>query len=62
MRRSRGLFASVEDAAGPGSGKKEVTHLEFDLNQYQDQYVRIQLRDADGRMAWSNPFYLPKKD
>ena len=58
MRRSSGRCVAVEDNDGPGSGNKEVTHLEFDLGDIHDQYIRIQLRDADGRMAWSNPFYL----
>lgn len=58
MRGCDGCCVTVEDLQGPGSGKKEVTHLEIDLSPYHDQYVRIQLRDAAGRMAWSNPFFI----
>lgn len=56
-RRCRGVCIGVEDAEGPGSGKKEITHLEIDLSNFPNSYIRIQLRDAAGRMAWSNPIF-----
>ena len=58
MCRNRGMSEIVEDNEGPGSGGREVTHLEFDLSAYKKQYVRIQLRDANGKMARSNPYYI----
>ena len=59
MRLSRGHCQCIEDAEGPGSENREITRLEVDLSQVRNSYVRIQLRDAAGRMAWSNPVFLP---
>ena len=59
MRRSSGHCQSIEDAQGPGSENREITHLEVDLSKRHDSYIRIQLRDTAGRMAWSNPVFLP---
>ena len=58
MRKSRGHCQNVEDLQGPGSENKEVTHLEIDLSKIHDSYIRIQLKDSAGRMAWSNPIFL----
>ena len=58
MRRSRGLRVMVEDQNGPGSGNQELTHAEFDVSSLHDNYVRLQLRAADGKMAWSNPIFI----
>ena len=59
MRRQKGGYcAAIEDAMGPGSENKPVTHLELDVSKFQDNYLRIQLRDAQGRMAWSNPVFV----
>ena len=59
MRRQKGGYcAGIEDAMGPGSGNRTVTHLELDISKFQDNYIRIQLRDAQGRMAWSNPVFV----
>ena len=57
-RRCGGNCFAVPDMEGPGSGSKEVTHLELDLSQFRDNYARIQLCDAQGRMAWSNPIFI----
>ena len=59
MRRQKGGYcAAIEDAMGPGSENKPVTHLELDVSKFQENYLRIQLRDAQGRMAWSNPVFV----
>ncbi len=58
-RRSSGKFFALPDLEGPGTGGREATHLELDLSQYKDSYARIQLCDANGRMAWSNPVFIP---
>ena len=59
MRRQKGGYcAAIEDATGPGSENKPITHLELDVSKFQDNYVRIQLRDERGRMAWSNPIFV----
>lgn len=59
MRRSRGICQGIRDAQGPGSENKAITHLEADLSEVHDSYIRLQLTDKDGLMAWSNPVYLP---
>ena len=30
----------------------------IDVSKFQDNYIRIQLRDAEGRMAWTNPVFV----
>lgn len=57
-RRSTGSCFTVPDMEGPGSGSPEMTHLELDLSKLQNTYARIQLCDANGRMAWSNPIFI----
>ncbi len=63
VRQCCGYCANVEDPEGPGSENREITHLEVDLTKMRHaaspDYFRIQLRDKAGRMAWSNPFFLP---
>lgn len=58
-RRSGGNCFNMPDMTGPGTGKTQITHLELDLSQYKDTYARIQLCDDEGRMAWSNPVFIP---
>ena len=57
-RRSGGSCFTMPDMEGPGTGDKEITSLELDLADIHNNYVRIQLTDANGRMAWSNPFFV----
>ena len=59
MRLSGGFCAGIESSNNPDSKSKGFTHLEFDLSKFHNNYIRIQLRDAAGRMAWSNPIFLP---
>ena len=63
VRQCCGYCANVEDFEGPGSENREITHLEVDLTKMRHaaspDYFRIQLRDKAGRMAWSNPVFLP---
>ena len=58
MRRSRGYCQAIEDIQGPGSENPEITHLEVDLSKFHDNYIRLQIQDKAGRMAWSNPVFL----
>ena len=58
-KQSGGYCAAIEDALGPGSDNPEISHLECDLSPFSGNYVRIQLRDRAGRLAWSNPVFIP---
>ena len=59
MKGSTGRCITAEDLGGPDTGVTEMTEFEIEFDPiYKDQYVRIQLKDAQGRMAWSNPFYI----
>jgi len=37
---------------------KNMTVTQFDLSKFRSDWFRITLRDAAGKMAWSNPIYL----
>ena len=57
-RQSSGYCAAIEAPDGPGTWR-EVSQMRIDLRQAQPgSYFRCQLRDASGRMAWSNPFRI----
>jgi len=60
MRRSKAHCQNIQDAKGPGSENKEVTHMEIEISRFTDytDFIRIQLQDTAGRFAWSNPIYL----
>ena len=36
---------------------KNMTVTQFDLSKFRSDWFRITLRDASGKMAWSNPYY-----
>ena len=36
---------------------KDMTVAQFDLAKFRSDWFRITLRDAAGKMAWSNPYY-----
>ena len=36
---------------------KDMTFTQFDLAKFRSDWFRITLRDAAGKMAWSNPYY-----
>lgn len=58
-RRSTGVLGMVPDFEGPGTGY-EVTSMKVDVSAFpRDTYFRCQIADADGKMAWSNPFRFP---
>ncbi len=59
LRPYLGRCFATPNAMGPGADANEVTSLELDLSQYKDNFVRIQLCDKYGRMAWSNPVFIP---
>lgn len=58
LRKSVGICSNA-DKERIDNPQPETTHFEFDFSGYKDQYIRLQLRDSSGRMAWSNPIYLP---
>jgi len=56
--------SSVENVVISGAGHmamaetgKNMTVTQFDLSKFRSDWFRITLRDAAGKMAWSNPFY-----
>jgi hypothetical protein len=53
----------VISAQGKGSRTKyikgdELTEGRLPLKRFKDSHIRITLRDAQGRHAWSNPIWL----
>lgn len=57
-RGSAGQTLSIENPEGPGTFS-EVSRIEIDLKHCPAKMFRIQLRDAQGRYAWSNPIRNP---
>ncbi len=53
-----GYCASVPGFGGDGYGEPEVTTLRWDFSDKKSGYLRIQLKDAAGNMAWSNPIWI----
>jgi hypothetical protein len=56
--------SSVENVVISGAGHmamaetgKDMTVTQFDLRKFRSDWFRITLRDAAGKMAWSNPYY-----
>lgn len=39
-------------------GERGITEAEFDLSDWRSPYLRVLVRDAAGRKAWSNPIWL----
>jgi hypothetical protein len=57
--RNRGFNCGVEDDPMPGPEQKTITSLRVDLSALPPgSYIRCQLKDAQGRMAWSNPLRI----
>lgn len=55
--------ASVVSATGRGSRAETMvgdgmTEARLPLAKFQDGYVRVTVRDAEGRKAWTNPVWL----
>ena len=57
-RKCGGTCFAMPDMEGPGTGSPEIESLELDLSEIRNNYVRLQLCDAAGRYAWSNPIYI----
>lgn len=57
-RGSRGKMFSIECPEGPGTSS-EVNSIRVELKDCPPAMFRIQLRDAQGKYAWSNPIRNP---
>ncbi len=56
---SSGHLGMVENINGPSSGIQEVTSCRFTLNRNRpNSWFRLQVRDRNGRFAWTNPFFV----
>lgn len=60
-RRSCGRLGMVPDFEGPGTGEA-VTSIKIDTSDLpRDTYLRCQLIDENGKMAWSQPLRFPQQ-
>ena len=57
---SRGYCAMVENMNGPQDGLKEVSSCKFTLNKVPNGWFRLQIKDKNGRYAWTNPIMVNK--
>lgn len=53
-----GYCAAAPNFGSSMGGESEATGLRWDFSEKKSGYLRIQLRDAAGRMAWSNPVWI----
>ncbi|MFA6929582.1 MAG: CehA/McbA family metallohydrolase [Lentisphaeria bacterium] len=54
-----GVLGATIDEEGPGSEPKTCQRFQCDLSSYPaGSYVRCQIKDSEGKYAWSNPFFL----
>ncbi len=58
---SLGYTAMVDDMNGYGTGRKEITDCRMELCRRPeiDVWFRLQIKDAEGRYAWSAPIVIP---
>lgn len=57
--KSRGFCAAIEDGKKAETPIKSCSSMKFDISQLpKNSYVRCQIKDKDGRYAWSNPLFL----
>ncbi len=57
--QASGFCGCVPDGDGPSSPEKEVTSIRFDVSRRPaGSYIRCQIRDRNGKYAWSNPVIL----
>lgn len=58
---SLGYCAAVDDMMGYGTGRKEITEcrMELRMRPERDVWFRLQIKDAEGRYAWSAPIVIP---
>jgi hypothetical protein len=60
---SGGYCAAVPDEEGPGSGTKECSSFSAPLTAKRPgTWFRLQIRDSQGRYAWSNPIAVPSNE
>ena len=51
-----GTAVNIPDQDGPGTGTKEITSCAISIQfENSPKWFRLQIRDAQGRYAWSNP-------
>ncbi|OQA86208.1 MAG: hypothetical protein BWY31_01411 [Lentisphaerae bacterium ADurb.Bin242] len=53
-----GYCETVANFGGESYGEPEKTSLRRDFSDKKSGYLRIQLKDVSGKMAWSNPIWL----
>ena len=52
----RGYPAVCDNFTGPGDGQREITNCRLKLkNDIKECWIRLQLKDSQGRYAWCNP-------
>ncbi len=58
---SGGYCVTVDDWEGYGTGSKEVSSCRLELRKSKDRdlWFRLQIKDAQGRYAWSAPIIIP---
>ncbi len=57
---SRGYTCAMENMYGYGTGSPEITHLSVQPTPFEhDYWIRLQIKDANGKYAWSSPIVLP---
>ena len=55
---SKGYCAMVENMNGPQDGLKEISSCKFTLNKVPNGWFRLQIKDKNGRYAWTNPILV----
>ena len=57
----RGFCVELEDKDGYGTGAKPITEcrIEIPVNAESDRWFRLQIKDDQGRYAWSAPIVIP---
>lgn len=56
--RNRGYCGACEDPNGPGT-TKTITGFKLELEKAPRGFFRCQIRNAEGKHAWSNPIFNP---
>ena len=57
-RRSAGYYGMWDQVNTPVFERKPVTSFELDCSKLKDNYLRLQICDNKGRMAWTNPIWV----
>ncbi len=58
---SGGYCIQVDDMESYKSGRKEITECRFEVKplENRNRWVRLQIKDTEGRYAWSAPIVVP---